>query len=142
VGFLSRFLCAGLALNLLVNGCAGPRPLKGGKAVITRRPTGIVEQTVVQGENASQPSKQDQETIKVRMYTLPAASRIEQCQGWEGECPREPKRGTMEIRAREDARPPGRGGSRRGFSEGATQRFWPWTCRVETYTGPHYASER
>ena len=107
VGFLSRFLCAGLALNLLVNGCAGPRPLKGGKAVITRRPTGIVEQTVVQGENASQPSKQDQETIKVRMYTLPAASRIEQCQGWEGERPREPKRGTAEIRAREDARPPG-----------------------------------
>jgi hypothetical protein len=107
VGFLSRFLCAGFALALLVTGCAGPRPLKGGKAVITRRPTGIVEQTVVQGENASQPSKQDQETIKVRMYTLPAASRIEQCQGWEGECPREPKRGTMEIRAREDARPPG-----------------------------------
>jgi hypothetical protein len=52
--------------------------LKGGKAAITRKPTGVVEQTVVQGENASQPSKQDQETIKVRTYTLPAGSRIEQ----------------------------------------------------------------
>ena len=77
--FLSRFLCAGFALALLVSGCASPRPLKGGKAAITRKPTGIVEQTVVQGENASQPSKQDQETIKVRTYTLPAATRIEQC---------------------------------------------------------------
>jgi hypothetical protein len=109
LGFLSRFLCAGFALALLVTGCAGPRPLKGGKAAITRRPTGVIEQTVVQGENASQPSKQDQETVKVRTYTLPAASRIEQCQVWEGERPREPKlpRSTAEIRAREDARPPG-----------------------------------
>jgi hypothetical protein len=78
VGFRSRFLCAGLALTLLVGGCADPRPLKGGKAAITRKPTGIVEQTVVQGDNASQPSKQDQETIKVRTYTLPAATRIQQ----------------------------------------------------------------
>jgi hypothetical protein len=75
--YLARFLCAGFALALLVTGCVG-RPLKGGKAAITRKPDGIVEQTVVQGENASQPSKQDQETIKVRTYTLPAATRIEQ----------------------------------------------------------------
>jgi hypothetical protein len=61
----------------MATGCAS-RPLKGGKAAITRKPTGVVEQTVVQGENASQPSKQDQETIKVRTYTLPAATRIEQ----------------------------------------------------------------
>ena len=39
----------------------------------------MIQQTVAQGENASQPSKQDQETIKVRSYTLPAATRIEQC---------------------------------------------------------------
>ena len=76
--YLSRFLCAGLALALLAAGCAGPRPLKGGKATITRNQAGLLQQTVAQGENAQQPSKQDQETIKVRTYTLPAATRIEQ----------------------------------------------------------------
>jgi hypothetical protein len=65
-------------LVLLLTGCAGPRPLKGGKAVTTRKPTGIVEQTLVQGENPAQATKQDQETIKVRTYTVPAGSRIEQ----------------------------------------------------------------
>jgi hypothetical protein len=49
-----------------MTGCAGPRPPKGGKAVITRTPTGVIEQTLVQGENASQATKQDQESIKVR----------------------------------------------------------------------------
>jgi hypothetical protein len=78
VGYLSRFLCAGFAVALLVTGCAGPRPLKGGKAVTTRKPTGIVEQTLVQGENASQATKQNQETVKVRSYTVPAGSRVEQ----------------------------------------------------------------
>jgi len=63
---------------LLATGCAGPRPLKGGRAVITRKPAGVVEQTLVQGENASQPTKQDQESVKVRTYTVPAGSRIEQ----------------------------------------------------------------
>jgi hypothetical protein len=73
----------------------------------------VIEQTLVQGENASQPTKQDQETIKVRTYTVPAGSRVEQSQTWEGERPREPKllRSTEEIRAGEigargDARPP------------------------------------
>jgi hypothetical protein len=78
VVFLARFLCAGSALAMLVTGCAGQRPLKGGKATTTRNQAGIIQQTVAQGENASQPSKQDQETIKVRSYTLPAATRIEQ----------------------------------------------------------------
>jgi hypothetical protein len=107
--YLSRFLCAGFALALLVTGCAGPRPLKGGKATTTRSPAGLIQQSVAQGENASQPSKQDQESIKVRTYTLPAATRVEQGQISEGERPREPKlpRSTGEIRAREDARPPG-----------------------------------
>jgi hypothetical protein len=80
VDYLSRFLCVGFALALLATGCAGPRPLKGGKAVTTRKPAGVIEQTLVQGENPSQPSKQDQETVKVRTYTLPAGSRIEQSQ--------------------------------------------------------------
>jgi hypothetical protein len=69
---------------------------------------------LVQGENPSQASKQDQETVKVRTYTVPAGSRVEQSQVWEGERPREPKLlGTTaeirdgEIRARGDARPPG-----------------------------------
>jgi len=37
----------------------------------------VIEQSVVQGENASQATKQDQETVKVRTYTLPAGSRME-----------------------------------------------------------------
>ncbi len=78
--YVSRFLCAGFTLALLVTGCAGPRPLKGGRAITTRKPTGIVEQTLVQGENASQATKQDQETVKVRSYTVPAGSRIVQSQ--------------------------------------------------------------
>ena len=77
VGYLARFLCAGCALALLASGCAGPRPLKGGKAAITRKPAGVVEQTVVQGENAAQPSNQNQETVKVRSFTVPAGSRVE-----------------------------------------------------------------
>jgi hypothetical protein len=107
--YLSSFLCVGFALALAVTGCAGPRPLRGGKAVTTRKPTGVIEQTLVQGENASQPTKQDQATIKVRTYTVPAGSRMEQSQVWEGERPREPKfLGTEEVRARGDARPPSR----------------------------------
>ena len=75
--YLSRFLCVGCALALLASGCAGPRPLKGGKAAITRKPAGVIEQTVVQGENAAQPSNQNQETVKVRSFTVPAGSRGE-----------------------------------------------------------------
>jgi hypothetical protein len=70
----------GFALALAVTGCAGPRPLKGGKAVTTRKPTGVIEQTLVQGENPSQATKQDQETVKVRTYTVPAGSRMGQSQ--------------------------------------------------------------
>ncbi len=78
--YLSRFLSVGFVLALAVTGCVGPRPLKGGKAITTQKPTGVIEQTLVQGENASQPTKQDQETIKVRTYTVPAGSRIDQSQ--------------------------------------------------------------
>jgi len=80
VQYLSSFLCAGLASVLLATGCAAPRPLKGGKAVTTRKPTGQVEQTLMQGENPAQPTKQTQETLKVRTYTVPAGSRIDQSQ--------------------------------------------------------------
>ena len=78
--YLSRFLCAVFALALLATGCAGTRPLRGGKAVTTRKPAGTVEQTLVQGENPSQASKQTQESVKVRTYTLPVGSRVEQSQ--------------------------------------------------------------
>ena len=59
VDYLSRFLCVGFALALLATGCAGPRPLKGGRAVTTHKPAGVIEQTLVQGENPSQATKQD-----------------------------------------------------------------------------------
>ena len=61
----------------VVSGCAS-RPLKGGRAVTSPRPAGGVEQTIVQGENPAQVTKQDQETVRVRSYTLPAGSRIEE----------------------------------------------------------------
>ena len=80
VDYLARFLCAGFVLVLLATGCAGPRPLKGGRAVTTRKPEGIVEQTLQQGENPAQPTKQTQETVKVRTYTVPTGSRVEQSQ--------------------------------------------------------------
>ena len=79
VDYLARFLCAGFALALFATGCAS-RPLKGGKAVTTRKPGGIMEQTIVQSENPSQASKQTQETVKVRTYTVPTGSRVEQSQ--------------------------------------------------------------
>jgi hypothetical protein len=75
--YLSRFLCVGFVLALFATGCTS-RPLKGGKAVITRKPEGIIDQTIVQSENPSQASKQTQETVKVRTYTVPAGSRMEQ----------------------------------------------------------------
>ena len=78
--YLSRFLCMGCALALLAAGCAGPRPLKGGRAVITRKPAGMVEQTLVQSENPAQATKQDEESVKVRTYTVPAGSRVVQSQ--------------------------------------------------------------
>ena len=106
---LARLLVGWVALALLVSGCAVPRALKGGKVVTSRKPGGKVEQTLVQSENPAQATKQDHERVKVRTYTVPAGSRVEQSQAWEGERPREPKlpRSTAEIRAREDARTPG-----------------------------------
>jgi hypothetical protein len=75
--YLSGFLCAALALTLLVSGCAGPRPLKGGQAVVTRTPGGSVQRTLNQSENPAQATKQEQESVKVRTFVVPAGSRIE-----------------------------------------------------------------
>jgi hypothetical protein len=78
VAYLSGFLCAGFALAVLAAGCTGPRPLKGGKASTTHKPGGVTEQTLVQGENSAQPTRQAQQSVKVRTYTVPAGTRIEQ----------------------------------------------------------------
>ena len=79
MAYLARFLCVGFAVVLMATGCAGPRPLKGGRAITTRKPAGIVEQTLVQGENPLQASKQTQETVKVRSYTVPQAHASKNC---------------------------------------------------------------
>jgi hypothetical protein len=78
VDYLNSLLCAWLALALLLTGCVAPRPLKGGRAVTTRKAAGVIEQTIVQSENPSHASKQTQETVKVRTYTVPTGSRVEQ----------------------------------------------------------------
>ena len=110
---LSRLLCAGFAVVLMATGCAGPRPLKGGKAVTTRKPAGIVEQTLVQGENPSQASKQDQESVKVRTYTVPAGSWVESRAGVspasesrQGQAGRPPYSGAAKAQVRPDEQQP------------------------------------
>ena len=60
--------------SLLLCGCA-TQPLKGGKAT-TRRP-GSIEQTLMQSDNPSQASRQDQETVRTRSYTVPTGSRMQ-----------------------------------------------------------------
>jgi hypothetical protein len=65
-------MCAVLALA----GCS-MMPLRGGKATMASKPGGVVEQTVVQSDNPAQVSRQDQETVKTRSYTVPAGSRLE-----------------------------------------------------------------
>jgi hypothetical protein len=74
--YLSRFLCAALCAAVLA-GCAGPAPLKGGKAVLSRKPTGVVEETLTQSENPAQATKQERQSFKVRTFTVPAGSRLE-----------------------------------------------------------------
>jgi len=49
--------------------CTAVRPLHGGKAMSVPKPAGIA-QKLVQTENPSQISRQEQETIKVRTYTF------------------------------------------------------------------------
>ena len=49
-------------------------PLKGGHATTS----GVIGQTVAQGDNPAQASRQDQETVKTRSYTVPAGSRLEE----------------------------------------------------------------
>jgi hypothetical protein len=74
---LSQFHIA-LMLMAIACGCASTKPLKGGKASTVTKPAGVIEQTVLQSDNPAQVSKQDQETIKTKSYTVPAGSRIEE----------------------------------------------------------------
>ena len=60
-----------IAATGLLAGCT-IAPLKGGRATTA----GVIGQTVVQGENPAQPSRQDQETLKTKTYTVPAGSRL------------------------------------------------------------------
>jgi hypothetical protein len=53
------------------------QPLKGGKATTLSKPTQGIEQTVVQSDNPAAVSRQDQETMRTRSYTVPTGSRLE-----------------------------------------------------------------
>ncbi len=67
----STFFGLPAILALALCGCAGTRPLRGGKAVTAGTPSGSIVQTLAQGENPSVPSRQAQETIKTRTYSVP-----------------------------------------------------------------------
>ena len=59
----------------LLAGCT-VAPLKGGHASTVNKPAQGIEQSVVQSDNPAQVSRQDQETVKTRSYTVPAGSRL------------------------------------------------------------------
>jgi len=65
-----------LVVAFVLSGCA-MAPLKGGHATTLSKPTLGIEQSVTKGENPAQVSRQDQETVRTKTYTVPAGSRIE-----------------------------------------------------------------
>jgi hypothetical protein len=67
-----------IAASLTLAGCIMPHPLKGGKALTARSNSGRFEQTLIQGDNAAQQSRQTQDTVRVRTFTLPAGARMEE----------------------------------------------------------------
>jgi hypothetical protein len=58
----------------MLAGCA-IAPLKGGKAS-TSQMAGHIDQSVTQGDNPAAASRQDQETVRTKSYTVPAGSRL------------------------------------------------------------------
>jgi len=64
-----------ISITLALSGCMSPAPLKGGKAT-TRNSTGGLEQTIAQSDNPAQVSRQDQEFVRTRSYTVPPGSRL------------------------------------------------------------------
>jgi uncharacterized membrane protein len=65
---------AALLAMCLFTGCT-VAPLKGGKASTNKLGQGI-EQSVMQGDNPAQASRQDQETVRTKSYTVPTGSRL------------------------------------------------------------------
>jgi hypothetical protein len=63
-------------LALTLCGCGTMKPLKGGHATTLSKPTQGIEQTVVQSDNPAAVSKQNQETVKTKTYTVPAGSQL------------------------------------------------------------------
>jgi hypothetical protein len=59
-------------------GCTSTAPLKGGRAATVSKVTQGVEQTVVQSDNPAATSRQDQESVRVKTYTVPTGSRLEE----------------------------------------------------------------
>jgi hypothetical protein len=72
--FMRDFFLMIFVLSLA--GC-GTAPLRGGKAA-TSQVAGHTVQTIAQGDNPAAVSRQDQETVKVKTYTVPAGSRLEE----------------------------------------------------------------
>ena len=60
----------------LLCGCISA-PLKGGRAMTMNKPAVGIQQTVVQSDNPAAVSRQDQETVRTRSYTVPTGSRLE-----------------------------------------------------------------
>jgi hypothetical protein len=59
----------------LLSGCA-LAPLKGGHASTVSKSTQGIEQSVVQSDNPAAASRQDQETVRTKSYTVPAGSKL------------------------------------------------------------------
>ena len=71
---MKQLMMISIALTLV--GCMTP-PLKGGKATTLSKPAHGIEQTVIQSDNPAAVSRQDQETVRTRTYTVPTGSRLE-----------------------------------------------------------------
>ena len=67
-----------ICLALALAGCTNTKPLKGGKATTLSKPAQGIEQSVVQSDNPAAVSRQDQETVRTRSYTVPTGSRMEE----------------------------------------------------------------
>jgi hypothetical protein len=65
-----------MMLVAILAGCTSMAPLKGGKATTSQAAGGTL-QSLAQGENPAAVSRQDQETVRVKTYTVPAGSRLE-----------------------------------------------------------------
>ncbi len=63
------------AAGMMLSGCA-MAPLKGGHASTVSKSTQGIEQSVVQGDNPAAASRQNQETVRTKSYTVPAGSRL------------------------------------------------------------------